>query len=276
MDFVFGIVDAVNQVFPAAEVAVFGFHAQIAEQQSIHAFAGEHQRNLVDGSNIFGGDDGFVFHVAEERNLALEFAREKAVGAAEQYVGLDSNAQQLFYRVLRGLGLQFAGGPDPGNQGYMDEDGVVAAHLLPHLADGFQEGQRFNVPNRAANFDDGDVHLLADFLHRRFDFVGDVRDDLHGFTQVVAPALFGDDLLVDASGGEVVVAREPRMGKAFVMAQIEVGLGSIVGHEDLAMLEGRHGAGINVEVRIKLHQVDLESSTLQQAAHRGGRQALAQ
>jgi len=38
------------------------------------------------------------------------------------------------------------------------------------------------------------------------------------------------------------------VGEALVVAQVEVGLGSIVGDEDLAVLEGRHGARIDVEV----------------------------
>ena len=96
----------------------------------------------------------------------------------------------------------------------------------------------------------------GDLAHGVLDLVGDVRDDLDGLAEVVAAALLGDDLLVDAAGGEVVVARELGVGEALVVAEVEVGLGAVVGDEDLAVLEGRHGAGVDVEVGVELHQVD--------------------
>ena len=36
------------------------------------------------------------------------------------------------------------------------------------------------------------------------DFVGDVRDDLHGLAQEVATALLLDNILIDATRGDVV------------------------------------------------------------------------
>ncbi len=153
---------------------------------------------------------------------------------------------------------------------------VVAAQFLPHLPDGFHEGQRLDVAHRAANFDDGDIHILRHLLHRSLDFIGDVRNHLHGFTQIIAAPLLGDDLFVDSPGGPVVIARKFGVGEAFVVAQVEIGLCPVVGDEDLAMLERRHGARIDVEVRIELHQVDLQPAALQQAANRGRRQSLAQ
>jgi hypothetical protein len=101
-----------------------------------------------------------------------------------------------------------------------------------------------------------------------FDLVGDVRDHLHRLAEVVAAALLGDDLLVDAAGGQVVVAAELRVRETLVMAEVEVGLGAIVGHEDLAVLERAHRARIDVQVGVKLHQVDLQPAGLQKAADR--------
>ena len=43
-------------------------------------------------------------------------------------------------------------------------------------------------------------------------------------------------------------------GEALVMAQVEVGLGAIVGDKDFAMLKGRHGARIDVQIGVKLAQ----------------------
>ena len=94
---------------------------------------------------------------------------------------------------------------------------VVAPQLLAHLADGLHEGQRFDVSHRTANLNDGDVDILRHFLHGRFDFIGDVRDYLDGFTEIIASALLGDDLFIEATGRPVVIARKLRMREAFVV-----------------------------------------------------------
>ena len=158
----------------------------------------------------------------------------------------------------------------------MDEAGVVAAEVLAHLADGFEEGEGFDVAYGAADFDDGYVAVGGDFAHGVFDFVGDVGDDLDGFAEVVAASFLGDDLFVDAPGGEVVVAGEAGVGEALVVAEVEVGLGAVVGDEDFAVLEGRHGAGVDVEVGVKLHEVDLESAGFEEAADGGCGETLAE
>ena len=44
-------------------------------------------------------------------------------------------------RVLGGLGFEFAGGADEGQQGDVDVGQVVATHVLPEFTDGFEEGQ---------------------------------------------------------------------------------------------------------------------------------------
>ena len=41
------------------------------------------------------------------------------------------------------------------------------------------------------------------------DGVGDVRDDLDGGAEIVAAPLLGEDVLVDAAGGDVVAAGSP-------------------------------------------------------------------
>ena len=149
----------------------------------------------------------------------------------------------------------------------MNKDGVFAAQILAHLTDGLEKGQGFDVAHGAADFDDGDVGAVRRHLaHGVLDFVGDVRNDLDGFAEVVAAALLQNDLFVDAARGVVVVAREGRVGEALVVAEIEIGFGAVVGDKDLAVLEGRHGAGIDVEVGVKLHQVDAETAALEQAA----------
>ena len=92
----------------------------------------------------------------------------------------------------------------------------------------------------------------------RLDLVGDVRNDLHGPAQVLAAPLLLDDRQVDLAGGDVVEPRHPLREEALVVAEVEVGLGAVVGDEHLAVLLRVHRARIDVEVRVELLDGDLE------------------
>ena len=59
------------------------------------------------------------------------------------------------------------------------------------------------------------------------------------------------------------------------MAKVEVGFGAVVGDEDLAMLKGRHRAGIDVEIGVKLAQPHRVAARLQKRAKGGRGEALA-
>lgn len=72
-------------------------------------------------------------------------------------------------------------------------------------------------------------HLLDPAL----DLVRDVRDDLDGFSEVVAAAFFGDDLAVDFAGGDVVVGGKGDGEEAFVVSEVEVRFSSVVEDEAL-------------------------------------------
>src|SRR5439155_748695 len=167
-------------------------------------------------------------------------------------------------------------GLDVGDEGDVDVEGVAAADFLAELADGLEERERLDVADGAADLDDDDVDALADLADALLDLVGDVGDDLHGLAEVVAAALFLDDLEVDAAGGEVVLARGAHGGEALVVAEVEVGLGAVVGDEDLAVLERRHGSGIDVDVGIEFLEGDLEAARLEESADGGRGDALAE
>ena len=55
-------------------------------------------------------------------------------------------------------------------------------------------------------------------------------------------------------------------GEALVVAEIEIRLGAVVGHEHLAMLIGRHRAGIDIEVGVELLDPRAVAARLQQSA----------
>ena len=60
------------------------------------------------------------------------------------------------------------------------------------------------------------------------------------------------------------------------MTQVQVGLCSILGNEDLAVLEGTHRTGVDIDVGVELLRGDLQPPRLQQPAQRSGRDAFAQ
>src|ERR1019366_8143967 len=144
------------------------------------------------------------------------------------------------------------------------------------LANGFKERQRLDIANGAADLGDHHVHVPRYFLQRGFDLIGHVRNHLHGLAQVIAAPFAGDDLLVDAAAGQVVALRQLRVREALVVAQVEIGLGAVVGDEDFAVLERAHRARVHVQVRIELLAGDLQPAAFQEAADRRGRNPLAQ
>ena len=111
---------------------------------------------------------------------------------------------------------------------------------------------------------------------RLLDLVGDVRDDLDRGAEVVAAALAADDRVVDGAGGDVGGARGVLVGEALVVAQVEVGLGAVLGDEDLAVLERAHRPRIDVDVGIELLEGDPEAAGDEEAADGCGGDALAE
>ena len=106
--------------------------------------------------------------------------------------------------------------------------------------------------------------------------VGDVRNDLDGCAQIVAAPLLLEDRRIDAARGDVVGLGRRHAGEAFVVAQVEIGLGPVVGHEDLAVLIRAHRARIDVQIGIELTKANLVAARLQKRAESGGCEAFSQ
>src|SRR3990170_7344095 len=101
--------------------------------------------------------------------------------------------------------------------------------------------------------------------------MGDVGDRLDGAAQEVAPPLLGDDRLIDLARGDGTGLGQVLVNEALIVAQVQVRLRPVGGDEDLAVLVGRHGARVNVEVGVQLLDGDGDVATLEDAADgRGG------
>ena len=193
------------------------------------------------------------------------FFGDRTVGAAQQGIGLNADFAQLLGRVLRRLRFELACRCNPGHVTQMHKSTVVGAELQAELAHRFQKGQRLDVTHGAANFHNGHIDRLGcaktgTSLDEVLNFVGHVRDDLHGFTQVIAPALFLQHALVNLAGGEIIGLLHACFNETLVMAQVKIRLGAVVGHKHLAMLKRRHGPRIDIQIGIKLDQGDFEAA----------------
>ena len=224
------------------------------------------QRHFVDARRGDDGHDGARFDIAEQGDLLADVAFDGAVGAQADDVGLDAHPTQLADAVLRGLGLELAAGAEVRQQGDVDVEHVVAAHIVPHLPDRFEEGLPFDIAHGAADFHERDlgVEPLRCLDDAPLDFVGDVRHYLDGAAEVVAAPLFGDHIAVHLPGGDVVHLRQIFINEALVMSQVEVGFRSIFGDENFAVLIGRHRPWIHVEIGIELLDGDAQPARLEQ------------
>ena len=282
-DLLVGVVHATQQVVPLGPVDVAERQVQPSYDVGVEALGVQHLGDVVDRRGVDRGHDGLGVDVAHQRDLALDAVGDLPVGPAHDGVGLDADRAERGHRVLGGLGLQLAGGPDEGHQGDVEEEAVVATDVVADLAGRLEEGQRLDVADGAADLGDDHVGglprpaaVVGHGADAGLDLVGDVRDHLDGVTEVVAASFLGDDAGVDLAGRDVGDPVEVRVEEPLVVADVEVGLRPVVGHEDLAVLERVHRPGVDVQVGVELLHRHAEAARLEQTAQRRGRQALAE
>ena len=271
-----GIVDPIGNFLPPLHAGLGRrIDAESRQQFAVQPFLVIGHRHIVDVRDVERLDHGRFAHVAEQRELASLFLRDRPVRADQQDVGGDADRTQFLDRVLRRLGLQLAGRRYPWHQREVDVDRVVARQVVAELADRLQEGHGFDVADRSADLAQHEIVIVIAFDDEVLDLVGDVRNHLDGGAEVVAAALLLDDVLVDAAGGDVVLLVGGPARESLVMAEIEIGLGPVVGHEDLAVLVGRHRARIDVEIGIELLDARAVAARLQQGSQSRRRDAFA-
>ncbi len=120
----------------------------------------EAERDFVDREVlVLFLDDGLERDVAEQGDLFAVFAVDRALGAADEHVGLDTDLTQEADGVLRGLGLQLAGGLEVRDEREVDVEAVFLADVEGELADGFEERLAFDVADGAADLGDDDIDV---------------------------------------------------------------------------------------------------------------------
>ena len=265
--FAFRRAHGVDDALPARQIRL-GLEGQgeMAQHFAVHAGFVIGNGHGVDRVHVQGRDDRLGAHIAEAGDLAALVLGDRAVAAADQHLRLDADILQFLDGMLGRLGFQLAGGGDVGHQGEVHEHRALGRQLVAELADGFQEGQALDIADRAADFDQHKVEFGGSAQHDILDGVGDMRNDLDGGAEIVAAAFLGDHLGIDFARRRIVELARGNAGEALVMAEIEVGLRPVIGHEDLAVLVRAHRARIDIEIGIKLAQPNGIAAGLQQCA----------
>ena len=233
-------------------------------------------RNLVDRGRVARLDHGALAHIAEKGELPALGSGDLPIRAAQQDVGLDADRAQLGDGMLRRFRLQLAGARNIGEKRQVDVDRLAALEIIAELANGLEEGQALDVADRATDLDQHEIEALVAGEHELLDGVGHMGDHLDGGAEIIAAPLLGDDVLIDAPGRDVVVLGRGASRETFVMAKVEIGLGAVIGDENLAMLIGRHRARIDIEVGVELAEPDRIAARLKQRAERRRSETLAE
>ena len=246
--------DALHHFPPLPQFGRTSLDAELFNDNLSQAGLLEYQGDFVYRFNGGQGDHRLALDITEEGYLVRDSFGDGIVTAADDDVRLDTDAAQLVNAVLGGLGLQLHGGVEVGEEGHVDVEHVVPADFVSHLPDSLQEGLPLNITHGTAHLDEDDVgsRVLGQFLEPLFNLVDQVGHDLDGAPQEVPPPFLGNDGAVNLPRGYIGIGGELGVDKAFVVAQIEVGLGAVLGDEYLAVLVGGHRARIDVEIRVQL------------------------
>ena len=179
---------------------------QLLGNDVVDALVVQHFGDFVNAVGIVATHHRTLFHITEQSDFAAFFFGQNAIHTTNQYIRLNTDFAQLFHRMLGRLGFDFARRRDIRHIAQMHKQGIAAAELAAHLADGFQKRQRFDVAHGAADFHNGHIVACRAFVNFALDFVGNMRNHLHGAAQVVAAAFFGNHLLIHLAGAEAVAA----------------------------------------------------------------------
>ena len=150
-------VHAREQLVPLREIRLGEIETELRADELVEPLPLEHARHLVDVGDVGARDDGARVDIGEERDLVADVVRQLLVRAADDDVGMDTDAAQLVHRVLRRLRLQLAGRLDERHERDVDVRDVLRPDLAPELADRLEERQRLDVADRAADLGDDDV-----------------------------------------------------------------------------------------------------------------------
>ena len=153
---------------------------------------------------------------------------------------------------------------------------------MAHLTGCLKERLRFDIADGAANVGDDHVGAIPVLIglrlatHHVLNLVCDMRNNLNGVAEILATAFLSNNRGVHLARRRICSARQVHIQEAFVVADIQVGFCAVLGHENLAVLERIHRAGIDIDVGVELLHDHMQPPGTKQPTQAGGGQALAQ
>ncbi len=200
-DFVVGI--AAADASRSRQSSRFGLRrvqAQLVADQLIEFVLDQTQRHFVD-RKIFVAFSSITASTGTLQNRAIFSRSSRLIGCSVRQISMSG-----WMPICRNwpteccVGLVFSSPRrlEVRHQRQVNVKTILLADIERELANRFQEWQAFDVADRAADF--GDDHVddsSAASLARcnALDFVGDVRNHLHGLAQELAAAFLVDDRL---------------------------------------------------------------------------------
>ena len=172
--------------------------------------------------------------------------------------------------MLGGFGLLLAGACDIRHQSDVYEQTVVPALFAADLADCLDKGLGLYVAYRAADLGHHDVGVGLDAhgVYEVLYFSRDVRYRLYGLPEIFAFALLVQHVPEHFSRSQVGILVQVLVDESFVMPEIEVGFGAVLGNEHFAVLIRAHGSRVYVYIRVEFLSGDFQSPRFQQSAKR--------
>jgi len=171
--------------------------------------------------------------------------------------------------VLSRLGLHLAGSSNVGYIGQVNAEAILP-QLPLELTHAFKERQGFDVPYRTAYLCDDKVvlTLLSQEFDVALDLIRNMRHHLHGLAQVLALAFLADYVLIDPACRDIIGTSSGRIEETLIVAEIQIGLMSVLGDIAFAVLIRIERTGIDIDIGVELLKSYVETASLEEFAER--------
>jgi hypothetical protein len=139
---------------------------------------------------------------------------------------------------------------------------AVASEFPTKLAYGLKERGGLDVAHSSPDLGDNKIELTlhAERFDIALDLIGNVRNNLYGFAQIVAAPLFLYHALIDPSGGNIIPFGGLYVEETLVVSQVEVGFIPVHSNIAFAMLIGVKGSGVDINIGVELLNGDFIAS----------------
>ena len=178
-------------------------------------------------SRGFSQRQAICLHVSK---LVRDFARH---GSTNQIRNETSTTDSLDSHLC-GLGLLLV--VNDRDVRDVDLHKVVLAGSDAQLSEGLDEGHRLDIANGTSKLDNANIRLLtsivdwdlSDSLDPILDRLDNVWNDLYSMSKVITASFFEDDMLIDLSSRNVVVAGQCDVEVALVVSKIQIDFSTVI------------------------------------------------